>query len=90
MAGYKVDIQLFLAAEAHKLGYPLNVTNSADSGSSHLKALIKRLYSVEAQLKQLEILLHIRLVPKAGQVRLVPDLNGVFICLLAIPLDKMA
>ena len=91
MSGHKVNLYFVLAAKFQKGADPLFVGSAADSRTSHPEPSVHLLYRFKGILKQSEILLHVRMFPKARQVGLVPHLHRpLYHLCFPIPLHEMA
>ena len=89
MTGSEINLQLFLLTEAEERFHPFLVAHAADSGSADTEAGVELLDGKEGFLKKAEILFHVRILPEARKVGLVPNLNRPGINLLAVALHKV-
>ena len=74
MAGHEIHRYAFFPAEFQEAADPLFILHAADGGAAHTEASIHFLNRRKGQGKQLKVFLHIRILPEAGKIRLVPYL----------------
>jgi len=82
VTGEEVRHQVIPAAIIQKLPEPIYIIHTADRGASYLKLFIHLFHSPESMSEQAEILLHIRIFPKNGEIWFIPYFDGPAHCLI--------
>ena len=78
MSGYHIRLEIVLLAEGKEFFDPLCIIYAADSRTAHLESAVISLNSKIAFLKELEVLIHICLVPESRKIRLIPYFDRPF------------
>ena len=90
VAGDKVQGQAVLVAVLHKVLHPLHVLYAADGRAAHGEAAVHLFHGGDGLGEQAEVLLFVGALPEAGQVGLVPHLQGPGQGVLAVALQQVA